>query len=433
MPELTKRLNILVKKYFILIPILFVSHIYAQDYLVVTLDKANELARKNYPLIQQKDLIKQTADFTITNLNKKFLPQISVNGQASYQSDVTTINIPIAGFSIEGPAKDQYKIYGDAILLLFDGGMINEQKKTAQLKSEIDAQKIDVELYKVQDRVNQIFTGILFMDEQMKQVRLKQKDIQIGIDKMEARLQNGLAFRSNVNELKAEYLQSEQRKIELNAGRKGLIETLELFMNVHFSDSVVFDMPVIQNISNDISRPELKLYTDQNNLLEQQKSLTRAGNMPKASLFLQGGYGRPTFNFLKNDFDFFYIGGIRLTWPLSGLYTRKNDLQLIDIDKKSTTIQESTFLLNVQTQLTQQQSEIDKMTALVQSDQEIIELRESVKHAANVQLENGVITSGDYMREVNAEDQARQALITHQVQLLQAKIYYQTIKGKNYE
>ncbi len=433
MPELTKRLNILVKKYFILIPILFVSHIYAQDYLVITLDKANELARKNYPLIQQKDLIKQTADFTITNLNKKFLPQISVNGQASYQSDVTTINIPIAGFSIEGPAKDQYKIYGDASLLLFDGGMINEQKKTAQLKSEIDAQKVDVELYKVQDRVNQIFTGILFLNEQLKQVNLKQKDIQIGIDKMEARLQNGLAFRSNVNELKAEYLQSEQRKIELNAGRKGLIETLELFMNVHFSDSVVFDMPVIQNISNDISRPELKLYTDQNNLLEQQKSLIRAGNMPKASLFLQGGYGRPTFNFLKNDFDFFYIGGIRLTWPLSGLYTRKNDLQLIDIDKKSTTIQESTFLLNVQTQLTQQQSEIDKMTALVQSDQEIIELRESVKQAAKAQLENGVITSGDYMREVNAEDQARQALITHQVQLLQAKIYYQTIQGKKYE
>lgn len=433
MPELTKRLNILVKKYFILIPILFVSHIYAQDYLVITLDKANELARKNYPLIQQKDLIKQTADFTITNLNKKFLPQISVNGQASYQSDVTTINIPIAGFSIEGPAKDQYKIYGDASLLLFDGGMINEQKKTAQLKSEIDVQKIDVELYKVQDRVNQIFTGILYLNEQLKQVSLKQKDIQIGIDKMEARLQNGLAFRSNVNELKAEYLQSEQRKIELNAGRKGLIETLELFMNVHFSDSVVFDMPVMQNISKDISRPELKLYTDQNNLLEQQKSLIRAGNMPKASLFLQGGYGRPTFNFLKNDFDFFYIGGIRLTWPLSGLYTRKNDLQLIDIDKKSTTIQESTFLLNVQTQLTQQQSEIDKMTALVQSDQEIIELRESVKQAAKVQLENGVITSGDYMREVNAEDQARQALITHQVQLLQAKIYYQNIQGKKYE
>ncbi|MEO7210664.1 MAG: TolC family protein, partial [Chitinophagaceae bacterium] len=272
-----------------------------------------------------------------------------------------------------------------------------------------------------------------FMDEQIKQVSLKQKDIQIGIDKMVARLQNGLAFRSNVNELKAEYLQTEQRKIELNAGRKGLIETLQLFMNVHFSDSVVFDMPVVQNTSNDISRPELKLYADQSNLLEQQKSLVRAGNMPKASLFMQGGYGRPTFNFLKNDFDFFYIGGIRLTWPISGLYTRKNDLQLIDIDKKSNSIQEATFLLNVQTQLTQQQSEIDKMNALVESDQEIIELRESVKQAAKVQLENGVITSGDYMREVNAEDQARQALITHQVQLLQAKIYYQTIQGKKYE
>lgn len=433
MPELTKWLNMLVKKYFIFILLLFGSSLHAQDYRVITLEKANELAFKNYPLIQQKDLIRQTADFTIANLNKKFLPQLSANGQASYQSDITAINIPIAGFSIEGPAKDQYKIYGDASVLLFDGGVINEQKKTAQLKSEIDAQKIDVELYKIRERVDQIFTSILFFEGQMRQVSLKQKDIQIGIDKMEARLQNGLAFRSNVNELKAEYLQSEQRKIELNAGRKGLIKTLELFMNVHFSDSVVFEMPVIKNISNDISRPEIKLYADQNILLEQQKSLVRAGNMPKASLFMQVGYGRPTFNFLKNDFDFFYIGGIRLTWPLSGLYTRKNDLQLIDIDKKSNSIQEATFLLNVQTQLTQQQAEIDKMIALVESDHAIIELRESVKEAAKAQLENGVITSGDYLREVNAEDQSRQALITHEVQLLQAKIYYQTIQGKIYE
>ncbi len=433
MPELTKWLNVLVKKCIFLIPLLFASGLYAQDFSVITLEKANQLAKENYPLIQQKELIQKTADLTITNLNKKFLPQLSVNGQASYQSDVTKIDIPITGFSIEGPAKDQYKIYGDASLLLYDGGLVNEQKKSAQLKSQIDAQKIEVELYMLQDRVNQIFTGILFLNEQLKQVVLKQKDIQIGIDKMEARLQNGLAFRSNVDELKAEYLQSEQRKIELNAGRKGLIETLEIFMNVHFSDSVVFQIPVVQNISNDISRPELKLYTDQNNLFEQQKSLIRAGNMPKASLFVQGGYGRPTFNFLKNNFNFFYIGGIRLTWSLSELYTRKNDLQLIDIDKKSTTIQESTFLLNVQTQLTQEQAEINKMTALVESDQEIIELRESVKQAAKAQLENGVITSGDYMREVNAEDQARQALITHQVQLLQAKIYYQTLQGKNYE
>lgn len=434
MRELTTWLKWMVKKYFIIIPFLFSASLYAQDYREVTIEKANELARENYPLIQQKNLLQQTANITIDNLSKKFLPQFTLNGQASYQSDVTKIDLPITGFSIEGPAKDQYKIFGDANVLLFDGGMISAQKKSTQLKAGTEAQKIEVELYKLQERVNQIFTGILFLEEQLKQVSLRQKDIQTGIDKMEARLKNGVAFRSNLSELKAEYLQSDQRKIELNAGKSSLIKTLELLMNVHFSDSVVFKTPVVTtNFENVNERPEMKLFADQNVLLDQQKSLIKAGNMPKASLFLQGGYGRPTFNFLKNDFDFFYIGGIRFTWPLNGLYTRKNDLELIEIDKKTNSIQEATFLLNMQTQLTQEQSEIEKMTALIQSDEEIIQLRESVKEAAKVQLENGVITSGDFLREVNAEDQARQALITHQVELLQAKIYYQTLQGKKYE
>lgn len=70
------------------------------------------------------------------------------------------------------------------------------------------------------------------------------------------------------------------------------------------------------------------------------------------------------------------------------------------------------------------------MNLLIAGDEEIITLRASVKDAAKAQLENGVITANDYLREVNAEDQSRQALITHQIQLLQAQINYQIISGK---
>lgn len=147
-------------------------------------------------------------------------------------------------------------------------------------------------------------------------------------------------------------------------------------------------------------------------------------------MFVQGGYGKPGLNFLKNEFAFFYTTGLRLNWNFGGLYTRQNEKKLVEISQQSINVQKDVFLLNTNTQLKQQQSEIEKLQKLIAADNEIIDLRIKVKDAAKAQLENGVITANDYLREVNAEDQSRQSLITHQVQLLQAQINYQTISGK---
>ena len=163
---------------------------------------------------------------------------------------------------------------------------------------------------------------------------------------------------------------------------------------------------------------------------DQQDRLITSKNLPKASLFAQGGYGRPALNMLKNEFDFYYLGGVRFNWSMGGLYTKKREREQVEVNKKMVDIQKETFLLNTNTQLTQEYSEIDKLQKLIASDNEIIELRKRVTDAAKAQLESGVITASDYLEEVNAEDQARQALITHQLQLLQAQINYQTISGK---
>lgn len=404
----------------------------AQAPASLSLDKAYELARQNYPLIKQRELVKQTTDLTIDNLSKVFLPQATLSGQATYQSDVTSLNIPIPGVSIAPLSKDQYKILADVNQLLYDGGVTKQQQNIQRLNDEVEQQKIEVELYKVKDRINQLFLGVLFLDEQLKQVDLVKADLNIGIKRVEAQVNNGVAFKSNLNTLKAQLLQTEQRAIELNASRKGLIDVLGLFINQQLPETVVLEKPSVTPVvlDNSIDRPELKLYSSQQQLLFSQNKLINAKNTPKASVFVQGGYGRPGLNFLNNDFDLFYTTGVRLNWSLGGLYTKKNDRKLIAVNQKIIDIQKETFLLNTNTTLKQQRSELDKYQQLVSTDAAIIDLRQSVKEAAKAQLENGVITANDYLREVNAEDQARQSLITHNIQLLQAQINYQTTAGK---
>lgn len=410
---------------------LMTGNVIGQKPQTIDLPKAYELAEKNYPATKQTRLIEQTASINIENLNKGYLPQVTLSGQATYQSEVTKVPVTIPGFTIESPSKDQYKLVADVNQLIYDGGTIKQQKAISQLTAAVDNQKVEVELYQLKDRINQIYLGTLYIDEQLKQIDLIKSDLQTGIKRVEAQVNNGVAFRSNLNLLKAELLKTDQRAIELKATRKGLIEALELFLGQDLDENITLEKPSVAFTgSPEISRPEIKLFDNQTNLIAQQTNLIKAKNLPKASLFVQGGYGRPGLNMLTNDFDLYYIGGVRLNWSLSNLYTKKKEKELVEVNKRIVDIQKETFLLNTNTQLKAQQSEIDKLNQLIATDNEIIDLRQQVKEAAKAQLENGVITTNDYLREVNAEDQARQTRITHQLQLLQAQINYQTISGK---
>lgn len=398
----------------------------------LSLEKAYELAQQNYPLIKQRELIKQTSDLSLENISKGFLPQFSLNAQATYQSAVTEPKLTAGGAFIEILSKDQYKVLADVNQLIYDGGAIKQQKNIQQLNDEVEQQKVEVELYKLKERINQIFFGVLFLDEQLKQVELVKSDLNNGIKRVEAQVNNGTAFRSNLHLLNAELLKTDQRTIELKASRKGFLDVLSLFINQDLPENTSLEKPrlIAYSPGTEIARPELKLYSTQEKLLGGQYRLVDSKNRPHASLFFQGGYGKPGLNLFINDFNFFYTTGVRLNWSFGGLYTQKREKKIIELNQKTVDLQKEVFLFNTNTQLKQELSEVIKLQKLVDTDKDIIDLRIKVKDAAKAQLENGVITANDYLREVNAEDQARQSLIGHEVQLLQAQVNYQTISGK---
>src|SRR5262245_55176864 len=131
------------KKWFL--PLLLIAaQTQAQQRL--TLDGAIQEAMTNYPLVKQKDLVKQTEALSLDNISKGFLPQVTVSGQATYQSDVTQVKVPIPGINIDAPNKDQYKLVADVNQLIYDGGVMREQKFVQQLNTEVEQQKVEVEL-----------------------------------------------------------------------------------------------------------------------------------------------------------------------------------------------------------------------------------------------------------------------------------------------
>ena len=431
MQWLTKWLNSAVKAFIALFILLLNSNLTAQDKKYLSLQEVYQLSEQNYPAIKQMGLIKRTEELTLNNLSAGFLPQLSFSGQATYQSDVTKVDIPIPNVKVPSQSKDQYKIVADVSQLIYDGGLIKGQKNIQQLNSSVDETRVEVELYALKNRINQVYFNILYQDQLLKQNELLLKDIQTGVNKIQQQVNNGTVLRSNLQVLQVQMLQTQQRAIEIRNTRKGLTDALSLFINKPINETDQLQTPMAEiAIDTSISRPEVKLYEEQSKLLAGQQKLIEARNQPKASAFVQGGYGRPGLNLLSNNFDAFYITGVRLNWSLGGLYNAKREKSLLDISKRTVDIQKETFLLNTQSQLKQQKAEITKFAELAASDKAIIELRSKISEAAKAQLENAVITANDYLREINAEDAARQALATHQLQLLQAQINYQLTTGK---
>lgn len=400
----------------------------------LSLPQVQQQAAAQLPLLKRKALAAETAKTQTANLNNNFLPQLSLNAQASWQSDVTALNVGnIPGFpKIEPLSKDQYRATLDVNQLIYDGGINRRQKEMTHLQQLLREEEVNVALQQLKERINNLYLNVLLIDEQQQQLNILFKDIEAGITKVKAQVQYGTAFRSNLALMEAEQLKAQQRRIELQNDREGLLSVLSLYTGQNFAADVLLETPEAPALAhaNNLSRPELQLYQLQDSLYQLQAATVTNKLQPRISAFANTGYGRPGLNMLKNEFAPFITTGIRFSWNLSNFYSKNNDKILAEINRKDIQAQQENFVQQTTAQLRQQQSAISKLQALIGTDRQIIALKTQIKEAAKAQLENGVITASDYLREVNAEDQARQALALHQLQLVQALLNYSTTAGK---
>ena len=413
--------------------------IQAQKPATLTLDSCYKYAEINYPLVKQRGLIEQTTQLTLSNLAKGYYPQLSINGQASYQSDVTQIQLngtlpPQLNIEFPTMAKDQYKIYGEIVQPLTDIANIRTSQQVTKANQLLEEQKIEVEMHKVRERINQIFLGIKLLDEQLILNDLLQKDIQTGIEKMKKWVENGISMKSNLSQLEAELLKVQQYQMEIETARQTYFSILSQFIGIPLDNTTTlsYEEPdsswIPKNQPN--QRPELTLFDYQKQLLSYQNRFLNIKTIPRFSLFLQSGYGRPALNMLSPDFDFYYIGGVRLQWNLATFYSLSKEKKLIQIQKSAVDIQKELFVFNTNLILIQQQNEIVKYQKLLENDQKIIQLRENIKKNAQTQLAEGTISATDYLNFINAEEKAKQDLVLHKMQMIIAIYQYNSTIGK---
>ncbi len=395
----------------------------------LSLDFCKEAAVKNYPVIKQRSLIEESKNYQISNASKAYLPQFGINAQASYQSDVTRLPLDNLPFKVQSLDKDQYKITADFNQIIYDGGNTSLQKDIHKAQAAIDQEKIELELYKVKERVTQLFFSILILNQNQKQLDITKADLENNLKRIQTQKDNGLTFQSNIDQIKSEILRIKQRNSEIKASQKAYLQMLSLFMGIEINETSNFIQPDKPANTNQINRPELKIFEKQGELVLTQNRMSLVKSLPKANLFAQGGYGNPGLNMLKNEFEWFYITGVRVNWTFSNLYTFGKERKINQINRDLINNQSETFLLNTNMNLKQQENEIQKLEELIQTDNELLTLRTNIKKTSEIRLQNGIIGASDYINDLNQEEISRQNKIVHETQLLMALYQYQIISG----
>ena len=401
----------------------------------LTLEQCYELARQNYPAIKQYALVEQSRDFTLQNAAKGWLPQVSVNGRASYQSKVTQLPIDVSQFGIDykGLSKDQYDAHVMVNQPIYDGGVITANKNILKAQADVQTAQLDVTMYSIRERVNQLFFSVLLIDEQLAQNQLLQDDLKLGLNTVSAMMKGGIANQTDVDNVKVEQIKARQQEHSLRTARKTYLTMLGSFINLSLDANTQLEKPADSGFksqgSDPTNRPELAMYDSQNRLLDARLKALDASLMPKVGAFLQGGVGNPGLNMLKNGWDTYYRIGATISWNIGSFYTRKNDQQLIANERQQITANRETFLFNNRLQQQQTNGQIENLRQQVSEDEEIIQLREGIRNKSEKRVQNGIETVNEMLRDINAVGEARQQKAIHEVQLLQEIYELKTINN----
>jgi outer membrane protein TolC len=398
----------------------------------VTLDLCREKAVANYPLTRQSELLPVSHDLKIGNLNKNYLPQMNVSGQASYQSDVTKTPFQnISGVNVPTVSKDWYKIVLDVNQVIYDGSVTPRQKAMEDAGLEIDRQSLEVELYKLKDRVNQVYFNILLIKESRKVIELYHENLLAKLKVVESGVKNGTILQSNADVLSAEIIKSEQSLAEAGITLSSLIGIMNEFTGMTLNENTVFALPDVQVIPVEFlnNRPEYTLFGLQQNKINASQKLLGSSLLPRFSAFGQAGYGRPGYDMLKDEFDDFYMIGARLSWKPWDWSQSKKEREILNLQSEIIATQKETFDKNLRIDLQNKIADIRKAEELISRDEQLIALREKITWASSSQLNNGIITSTQYLTELTAESNARLDLESHKIKLVKAKLDYKTTLG----
>jgi outer membrane protein TolC len=395
----------------------------------VTREQCYTWAREHYPRLKDAEYYSALAGLRTRNLQTAFLPSVVLKGQATYQSDVTKVEIPVPGIEVPTISKDQYKVYLEFQQNIWDGGLTRSQTLLEEAVLQTNLSQLETELYQIRNQINEAWFSALAALKSKEVLEVQQETLREKIKALESGVRNGVIESSALDALEAEILHIGQTIVEVETGYRTALKVLSILTGKALEPTVLLKTETVNPEGGSPERPELDLFAHQRNQLDQKVRLLDKSRNPRIFGFGQGGLGRPGLNMLSDEFAPYYLIGIGLSWNMLDWKKTKREKQAIGFQKKIIYAQQETFEQNLSLLLEQQKETIEKMKKLIESDQEIIDLRNKIAESSASKLKNGTLRTADYIADLNGATLAQLKLETHRILLKEAMVAYNTIKG----
>ena len=390
------------------------------------IDSCYSFALRNYPLIRQYELIEKSKDYTLSNAGKAWLPQVSLTAIGGYVFG----ELPKFG-TTENSSNFKFIGLGQVNQAIWDGGVTKTEKKIINAQSETDKANVAVALNDLKSRVNQLYFGILLVDEQLKQLNIQDSILINNVNRIKQLKDNGLAYKTDLDEIKVERLKLNQQRVEFNYTRDGYVMMLSLLIGLKITELTILQKPQLSTELSvmQIIRPELSLYKSQRGLVDAQADMQHASLMPKVGLLGAAVLITPGINFGSSKLSTIGVAGLSASWNIAALYKNSNEKQLTQLSLHKIDVQEETFLFNTNLQLTQTSANIEKQKEVLSEDEEIVDLRKTIREGYQVKYDTGVSPLFDFLNATQKEAEAQALKALHEMQLIMTLYDYKTISG----
>lgn len=384
----------------------------------ISLKECLRMARDNYPAVKQYRMIEQTRDFTLENAAKGWMPHVSASAGVYAFTDILKSNAQMKQTGID---MKNYMANASVTVRqnVYDGGQISANRNVASAQAEVQRQQLNVTVYAINERVQQIYFAILLLDEQIVQNELHQRDFLVSEKNIRSMMKGGVANQSDLDAILVEKLRLEQQKDALAASREAYVRMLGIFIGKDLKRDEKLEKPespdTVSGKNYGTNRPEMLYFSSQNLLLDAQRKQFNARLRPTVSLFGMGLIHSKVSGMVDNGG---IAGGLSLSWNVGALYTRKNDIRKLDVQRQMNDNERDVFLFNNRLQNEAENGQIASLRRQISHDDEIIRLRESIRTKGDRKVEMGTESVNELVIDINAVNLAKAQKAQHEIQLL---------------
>ncbi len=395
----------------------------------LTLEDCRQMARDNYPAIKQYGLVTAAKEYDMSNAGKGWLPKVSVQAGAYGFTDILNSESTIGKMGMIG--MENYVVSGSVTVqqTVYDGGRTAASRQAIAAKSAVDATQTDVLLYNIKVRAEEIFFGILLIDEQLKQNAILQNDLQVSIKTVEGMMRGGIANQTDLDALQVELLRARQQHDAYEASRSAYLRMLGTLIGKELDGSTTIERPSMPtgNDGDGSLRPEMSLYASQDLLLDAQRRQLNSALLPTVGFMGMGLLHTKVTDVVNTGM---LLGGLSISWNIGALYTRKNDLRKLDVLRQQNDVQRQTFLFQNKLQRQETDGSVAALRKQLASDDEIVKLREGIRQMADRKVAAGTESINELVRDINTVNMARSQRALHEVQLLKAVYTKRSLNGE---